>query len=169
MVAWCTELHNLCRIPLEERVKLALSVGEECVQPDELRMLLAKKPNPIAYDGFEPSGRMHIAQVCDGVACLLMSTNPPSAPLLFAPTPHAGRTKVHQCQQAHKMWCKLQVLVCQVAMRVLHTSALRQYSARHCSTTAIALRTAIPHHPTRMHLSHQGCRLVCTAQQQNGW
>lgn len=24
--------------------------------------LLAKKPNPVAYDGFEPSGRMHIAQ-----------------------------------------------------------------------------------------------------------
>lgn len=43
---------------------LALSVGEECVQPEELRMLLEKKPNPIAYDGFEPSGRMHIAQVC---------------------------------------------------------------------------------------------------------
>ncbi len=40
-----------------------MSVGEECVQPEELRTLLAKKPNPIAYDGFEPSGRMHIAQV----------------------------------------------------------------------------------------------------------
>ena len=25
--------------------------------------LLDKKPNPVAYDGFEPSGRMHIAQV----------------------------------------------------------------------------------------------------------
>ncbi len=29
----------------------------------ELRELLRRKPNPIAYDGFEPSGRMHIAQV----------------------------------------------------------------------------------------------------------
>lgn len=60
-------LHAACsharRLPLEERMALALSVGEECVQPEELRMLLEKKPNPIAYDGFEPSGRMHIAQV----------------------------------------------------------------------------------------------------------
>lgn len=29
----------------------------------ELLELLRHKPNPIAYDGFEPSGRMHIAQV----------------------------------------------------------------------------------------------------------
>jgi len=29
----------------------------------ELRQLLLRKPNPVAYDGFEPSGRMHIAQV----------------------------------------------------------------------------------------------------------
>lgn len=53
------------RLPLEERLSLALSVGEECVQVEELRMLLEKKPNPVAYDGFEPSGRMHIAQVRD--------------------------------------------------------------------------------------------------------
>ena len=39
------------------------SVGEECIQEDELRNLLEKKPLPICYDGFEPSGRMHIAQV----------------------------------------------------------------------------------------------------------
>ena len=29
---------------------------------EELRALLAKKPAPVCYDGFEPSGRMHIAQ-----------------------------------------------------------------------------------------------------------
>ena len=39
------------------------SIGEECIQEDELKNLLAKKPTPICYDGFEPSGRMHIAQV----------------------------------------------------------------------------------------------------------
>ena len=39
-------------------------MGEECIQEAELRNLLEKKPIPIAYDGFEPSGRMHIAQVC---------------------------------------------------------------------------------------------------------
>ena len=48
---------------LDEKFKLVRSVGEECIQEDELRNLLEKKPNPICYDGFEPSGRMHIAQV----------------------------------------------------------------------------------------------------------
>ena len=37
-------------------------MAEECVQDAELRRLLEKKPNIVAYDGFEPSGRMHIAQ-----------------------------------------------------------------------------------------------------------
>jgi tyrosyl-tRNA synthetase len=37
-------------------------VGEECTKDDELLNLLTKKPNPQCYDGFEPSGRMHIAQ-----------------------------------------------------------------------------------------------------------
>ncbi|PRP78466.1 hypothetical protein PROFUN_13643 [Planoprotostelium fungivorum] len=46
----------------EEKYDLVRSVGEECVQDSELKNLLAKKPNPICYDGFEPSGRMHIAQ-----------------------------------------------------------------------------------------------------------
>ena len=32
------------------------------VQDAELLALLEKKANPICYDGFEPSGRMHIAQ-----------------------------------------------------------------------------------------------------------
>ena len=47
---------------LDARFKLAVSVGEECVQEEELRQLLATKPQPICYDGFEPSGTMHIAQ-----------------------------------------------------------------------------------------------------------
>lgn len=37
-------------------------MGEECIQDDELRALFARKAEPICYDGFEPSGRMHIAQ-----------------------------------------------------------------------------------------------------------
>lgn len=49
---------------LEEKFKIVRSVGEECVQEDELWNLLDKKPQPVCYDGFEPSGRMHIAQVC---------------------------------------------------------------------------------------------------------
>jgi hypothetical protein len=43
-------------------------------QDDELRTLLAKKPNVVAYDGFEPSGRMHIAQAR---ALVWSSVSPP--------------------------------------------------------------------------------------------
>lgn len=53
----------MCRLTLDEKFAICRSVGEECIQEDELRNLLAKKPNIVAYDGFEPSGRMHIAQV----------------------------------------------------------------------------------------------------------
>ncbi|KAG6634065.1 tyrosine--tRNA ligase 1, cytoplasmic-like [Carya illinoinensis] len=49
-------------ISLEEKYQIVRSVGEECILDDELRNLLANKPEPICYDGFEPSGRMHIAQ-----------------------------------------------------------------------------------------------------------
>jgi len=48
---------------LSKRVAIALSVGEEVIKEEELRTLFDKKlTRPIAYDGFEPSGRMHIAQ-----------------------------------------------------------------------------------------------------------
>lgn len=47
---------------MEEKYRIVRSVGEECIQEDELQNLLSKKPLPICYDGFEPSGRMHIAQ-----------------------------------------------------------------------------------------------------------
>ncbi|KAI8552319.1 hypothetical protein RHMOL_Rhmol06G0257500 [Rhododendron molle] len=50
---------------VEEKFRIVRSVGEECIQEDELLNLLSKKPEPVCYDGFEPSGRMHIAQVCD--------------------------------------------------------------------------------------------------------
>jgi len=39
-----------------------MSVGEEVTYPEELKKLLTRKSFPIVYDGFEPSGRMHIAQ-----------------------------------------------------------------------------------------------------------
>lgn len=47
---------------LEKRFQKVRSIGEECIMDEELRNLLAKKPQFTAYDGFEPSGRMHIAQ-----------------------------------------------------------------------------------------------------------
>ncbi|CAN6580372.1 unnamed protein product [Malus baccata var. baccata] len=49
-------------LSLEEKYQIVRSVAEECIQEDELRNLLAHKTEPICYDGFEPSGRMHIAQ-----------------------------------------------------------------------------------------------------------
>ena len=49
---------------VEKRFGLVSQVGEggEIVTPEELKALLAEKKHPIAYDGFEPSGRVHIAQ-----------------------------------------------------------------------------------------------------------
>jgi len=47
---------------IEEKIKLVKEVGEEIISEDELRELFKTKKNPIAYDGFEPSGQIHIAQ-----------------------------------------------------------------------------------------------------------
>jgi tyrosyl-tRNA synthetase len=49
-------------VNVEERLALVREVGEEIVTEDELRALLEAKAHPIAYDGFEPSGSIHIAQ-----------------------------------------------------------------------------------------------------------
>lgn len=49
-------------LSLDEKCQRALSIAEECIQPEELRGLFEHKAHPICYDGFEPSGRMHIAQ-----------------------------------------------------------------------------------------------------------
>lgn len=49
-------------LSLDERFDLVRAVGEEIIQEDELKKLLAAKVHPVCYDGFEPSGRMHIAQ-----------------------------------------------------------------------------------------------------------
>ncbi|MCX6821683.1 MAG: tyrosine--tRNA ligase, partial [Candidatus Aenigmarchaeota archaeon] len=47
---------------VETRLELIKRVGEEIITEQELRELLETKDHPIAYDGFEPSGRVHIAQ-----------------------------------------------------------------------------------------------------------
>ncbi len=46
----------------QKKLELISQVGEEIVTFGELRELLQKNPHPVAYDGFEPSGRVHIAQ-----------------------------------------------------------------------------------------------------------
>lgn len=68
---------------MEEKFQLVRSIGEECIQEEELRNLLAKKPNPICYDGFEPSGRMHIAQVYYSLDLFLSVINKSSLLLLL--------------------------------------------------------------------------------------
>lgn len=47
---------------LKKRLALIQEVGEEIITIEELEKLLSKKKNPVAYDGFEPSGQVHIAQ-----------------------------------------------------------------------------------------------------------
>ena len=46
----------------ESRFELIKQVGEEIITEEELLNLLRTKAHPVAYDGFEPSGNMHIAQ-----------------------------------------------------------------------------------------------------------
>ena len=57
-------LDNLYKSPLSvaEKVAIAMSVGEEVITEEELTALYTAREHPIVYDGFEPSGRMHIAQ-----------------------------------------------------------------------------------------------------------
>ena len=47
---------------IESRISLIKQVGEEIVTEEELKKLLETKTRLIAYDGFEPSGNVHIAQ-----------------------------------------------------------------------------------------------------------
>ena len=47
---------------IEDRMNLVQQVGEEIVTEDELKELLSNKKELVAYDGFEPSGNLHIAQ-----------------------------------------------------------------------------------------------------------
>ncbi len=47
---------------INKKIEIVKSFAEEIVTEEELRELLVKKKNPVAYDGFEPSGQIHIAQ-----------------------------------------------------------------------------------------------------------
>ncbi len=47
---------------IEEKLNLIKQVGEEITTEEELRQLLASGKKLVAYDGFEPSGQIHIAQ-----------------------------------------------------------------------------------------------------------
>lgn len=47
---------------VNKRFELIKSVAEELIGEEELKKLLKSKKKIVAYDGFEPSGRIHIAQ-----------------------------------------------------------------------------------------------------------
>jgi tyrosyl-tRNA synthetase len=49
-------------LTIQERLNLIKEVGEEIINEEELIELLKTNKKIIAYDGFEPSGRIHIAQ-----------------------------------------------------------------------------------------------------------
>jgi len=53
-------------LSVEEKFALCRGIAEECIKDEELLALLTagaeKGFRPVCYDGFEPSGRMHIAQ-----------------------------------------------------------------------------------------------------------
>jgi len=49
-------------LTVEERLGLIKQVGEEIINENELKKLLESGESLIAYDGFEPSGQIHIAQ-----------------------------------------------------------------------------------------------------------
>ncbi|PIN93022.1 tyrosine--tRNA ligase [Candidatus Pacearchaeota archaeon CG10_big_fil_rev_8_21_14_0_10_31_24] len=46
----------------DEKIESIKSFAEEIISEDELRTLFNEKKNYVAYDGFEPSGQIHIAQ-----------------------------------------------------------------------------------------------------------
>lgn len=45
-----------------QKTDLCMTIAEECIQRDELLDLFKSKDHIVAYDGFEPSGRVHLAQ-----------------------------------------------------------------------------------------------------------
>ncbi len=47
---------------VEKRLALIKEVGKEILTEDDLKKLLSERKEIVAYDGFEPSGRIHIAQ-----------------------------------------------------------------------------------------------------------
>ncbi len=52
----------MTKCTVDERLALIRRVGEEIIGEEELKALLEGKQRFVAYDGFEPSGRIHIAQ-----------------------------------------------------------------------------------------------------------
>jgi tyrosyl-tRNA synthetase len=47
---------------IDEKIAVVKSVAAEVLTEDELRKIFTEKEHPLAYDGFEPSGNIHVAQ-----------------------------------------------------------------------------------------------------------
>ncbi|MFA5303502.1 MAG: tyrosine--tRNA ligase [Candidatus Nanoarchaeia archaeon] len=47
---------------VDEKIRIIKSFAEEIISEEDLINLLKTKAHPVAYDGFEPSGQLHIAQ-----------------------------------------------------------------------------------------------------------
>ena len=47
---------------IRDKLERILSISEECIDLDDLHSLIMNNIPLVAYDGFEPSGRIHIAQ-----------------------------------------------------------------------------------------------------------
>ncbi len=47
---------------IEQKIRIVKEVGEEVVTEQDLRELFESKKHPVAYDGFEPSGTIHLGQ-----------------------------------------------------------------------------------------------------------
>jgi tyrosyl-tRNA synthetase len=52
----------MTKLSIKDKLDLINQVGEEIIQEDELKKLLESGEDLVAYDGFEPSGQIHIAQ-----------------------------------------------------------------------------------------------------------
>ena len=48
---------------IQSKINIVKSFAEEIITEEDLKTLYEKKEHPVAYDGFEPSGNPHIAQV----------------------------------------------------------------------------------------------------------
>ena len=87
-------------LTVEERVQLVADVwkgGEIMKNPDELRALFGRKTNPVAYDGFEPSGQRHV-EPCLLCTCCCVSLRPSSTAL----TVGAAHTQPSASQEASR-------------------------------------------------------------------
>jgi tyrosyl-tRNA synthetase len=47
---------------LDEKIRVVQSVAAEVLTEEDLRTVFTEKAHPLAYDGFEPSGQIHLAQ-----------------------------------------------------------------------------------------------------------